>query len=251
MTRDAVDRKVERYWGPLFAVAAAPMPEGALRRICRKESGGMPEIVIADKVLGASELGGFNLVVEHDVAANPRRRSTAGAIGADVDPLTPLGCLWGAQWVYQRAKDQFTADFEERKIITPSDADVAAWIAIMHAQHSIGAGGFRVLLYRGAARGLRHPIAILDHFARRELPPAMGKQSPALVRKRIKNLLALPKIAATYARLPYRIAPLSPRSVGVPVFNRTRAKLYILAERERLLAKPVRKRQPNGSPFPA
>jgi hypothetical protein len=204
-----------------------------MRVIIGHESAGKPETVVADKVDGGSELGGNQLYVEHDAAANPRRRSTAGAIGANVDPLTPLGSLYGAQWVYQHAQSEFAVDLAERKLIVPPYFDVAAWIVIMGFQHSLGGGGFRRLMDLGAGLGLRHPIAILERFKTTTMPPKLGRQSPKLVRRRIHDLLDLPGLGACEKPLPPRILPLAPRPPETPPFDAARAKRFILAERAR------------------
>ena len=245
-----VTARTKRIFEPLLhAPLDSPFPVGTLEDVLDHESGGRGEIVVADKVDGASELGATQLVVEHDAMGKPKLSSKSGAIGANVDPLTPLGALWGAQYVYQRAMERFTEEMLRLKLIVPSIAQVAAWTALMQFQHSIGTarGGFRVLMSRGVVRGMRHPIVILDFFARREMPPKLGRQSPELVRLRIKRLLDLPRRAALLAPMPTTIHPLPERPEGIPVFNAARAKRYILAERSR--AKAGRPRKANGSPL--
>jgi len=245
-----VTARTKRIFKPLLhAPLDSPFPVGALEDVLDYESGGREEIVVADKVTGASELGATQLVVEHDANGNPNLRSKSGAIGANVDPLTPLGALWGAQYVYQRAMERFTEEMLRLKLIVPSIAQVAAWTALMQFQHSIGTarGGFRVLMSRGVARGLRHPIVILDFFARKEMPPKIGRQSPELVRLRIQRLLNLPMRAALLAPMPTTIHPLPERPEGIPVFDARKAKRFIRAERARVAA--GRPRKPDGSPL--
>lgn len=229
-----VTDRIDHFFGPVLAACPSPMPEGAMREIIRHESAGLPERVVADEVDGGSELGGNQLYVQHRPDATPVLSSHDGAIGADVDPLDPLGSVFGAQWVYQKAKIGFAQDIAARKLIVPSDADVGAWIAIMQVQHSLGAGAFRRLMTLGAARALKHPIVILWHFAQTEMPPKIGRMTPKLVRRRIFDLLDLPSQAAKVKPLPATILPLGSRPAAVPVFDAHRARRYVLAERKRV-----------------
>ena len=240
--------RVDHFFGPALALCHSPMPEGAMREIIRHESAGLWLTVVADQVDGASELGGTQLVVEHDAAANPNPKSKSGAIGANVDPLTPLGAVYGAQWVYARTKVQFTKDMEAAKVLVPSDLEVALWISVMEVQHSIGRGGFIALLKLGVSRGLDDPTAILRHFAEDEMPPKIGRMMPKLVRRRIFDLLDLPSQAAKIEPLPASIGPLCLRPFATPVFNAARAKRFILAERQRV-AEHRRRYPGSGSPL--
>jgi len=220
------------------------MPVGAMRQIRKTESGGRPGIVVADMVTGASELGGYQLVVEHDAAGNPDASSNGGAIGADVDPLDRWGAYYGAQWVYAAAKRRFTADLEELGIPVPPDTDVEMWIVLMHAQHSIGRSGFKKLLREGKAAGKGTVAAILKFWAEERMPPQINRQSPELVRKRVVRMRGLPAIAKRNAPLPPTILPLVARPSTVPRFDAAKAKRYILAER----ARGTRARKADGSP---
>lgn len=240
--------RVEQNFGRLFALVPGPMPDGPMRRVIDHESGGRQYIVVADQVTGASELGACQLVVEHDANANPNMRSKGGAIGANVDPLTFLGALYGAQYVYNRAKGQFVEDMQKRKVIVPPDGDVRAWISILHFKHSIGRTGFKMILDRGVARGFDHPICIMRHFATREMPPRVNRQSPEKVRLRLVNLLELPDVGAALVPLPATMSPLPPRPDGLAPFDKAKAKRYILAERARV--RDGRLRKADGSPLP-
>ena len=245
--------RVERVFGPIIRLLASPMPEGGMVEVCDRESAGRKNIVVADKVVGGSEIGGFQLYVAHRPDGTPKLSDNGGAIGADVDPLDPLGAVYGAQWVYQKAKVSFTAELMELGLMVPTDTHVAAWIALMQFQHSIGTrrGGFRLLMKAGKRIGLRHPIAIFSHFAGRfvssEMPPKIGRQPPKLVRLRLQRLLDLPGRAAKIAPLPPIIEPLGDRPYETPRFDKAKAKQFILAERAR--AKAGRPRKPDGSPL--
>ena len=220
-------------WGAALSVYPGPMPVGAMLRIIRAESGGDPNAAAYGAVAGASELGGTQLVVEHDENGTPKLASRAGAIGADVDPLDRLGAVFGAQWVYQNARTRFAADLEERGMRVPSDTEVRDWITLMHAHHSIGPGGLRALLDGMKRRGVTDPIVGLHGYATTALPPKLGRQSPALVRKRILKMLALPGLAESAEPLPARIEPLRARVPEVQPFDAARAKARILEAKRR------------------
>lgn len=240
---------VDRIFEPLFALVPSPMPAGAMEEVCTRESGGRPRIVTADKVVGGSELGGMQLYVAHRKNGTPKLSDNGGAIGANVDPLDPLGAVYGAQWVYQKAKLSFTAELMELGLPVPPDTFVSAWISLMQFQHSIGTrrGAFRLLMKLGIRRKLRNPIVILDHFARKEMPPPVGRQPSKLVRLRLVRLLGLPRKAAERSPLPFLIDQLSDRPPETPIFNPEKAKRFIVAERERSAA--VRPRKSDGSPL--
>lgn len=229
---------------PILTAYAGPMPPGAMLEIVRHESGGKVGVVVADQVTGASELGACQLVVEHDAAGNPKPGSSAGAIGADVDPLTAAGAIYGAQWVYTKAKERFAADLAELAIPVPPDTEVGTWIILMQAQHSMGRAGFRKLLADGRAAGMGTVDTILRYWGEEEMPPKLGRQSSALVRRRVNKLRALPGVAAGNAPLPSVLLPLAPRVAAVPRFDAAKAKRYILAER----ARGGRARKADGSP---
>ena len=239
--------RVERVFGAAVDSVPSPMTPAALREVLRHEGGGLVELVVADKVDSGSELGSAALYVEHDAAATPVPNGHDGAQGADVDPLTVLGTVWGAQWVFEKAHLGFYLTLGSMGMIRPPDEDVSAWTAIMYAQHCIGFGGFKRLMKLGKARGLLHPIAVLDDFAHLTMPPKIGRMSGELVRERVHQMLTLPSIGAANRKPPTVIVPLGERPSGAPVFDAAKAKRYIIAERERVRA--GRPHGPNGSPF--
>jgi len=224
---------IRAAWGAALSVYPSPMPIGAMLRTIRAESGGDPNAAAYGAVTGASELGGTQLVVEHDENGTPKLGSGAGAIGADVDPLNRLGAVYGAQWVYAAAKRRFAADLEERGMRVPSDSEVRDWITLMHAHHSIGPGGLRTLLDGMKRRGTLDPIVGLWVYATAIVPPKLGRQSPDLVRKRIIKMLALPGLADSAEPLPASIEPLRVRVPEVPRFDAARAKARILEAKRR------------------
>lgn len=221
-----------------------PFPVGALLKVIKGESGFKVGIVAADKVTGASELGLTQLVVEHAADGSPDTSSRSGAIGADVDPLTMRGAIWGAQWVYSKAKANFAADMRLNGITVPPDTDVPSWVSTMHAQHSIGRGAFRKLMEGAAAAGKRTIPQVFDYWCDVKMPPKIGRMTGVLIRTRLKRMRKLPAEAATYAPLPDRIADLPARPDGIPEFDAPKAKRYILAERRR----GSKLRQADGSP---
>jgi hypothetical protein len=221
-----------------------PFPVGALLKVIKGESGFKTGIVVADKVTGASELGATQLVVEHAADGTPDMSSRSGAIGADVDPLTLRGAIWGAQWVYNKARGLYTSDMREDGIDVPPDSDVATWTIVMHSQHSIGRFAFRKLMQGARAVGKRTVADVLRYWIDDKMPPRIGRMTGVLIRKRLKRMARLPDEGEAYDPAPSQIAQLPERPANVPRFDAAKAKRYILAERRR----GTKARLPDGSP---
>lgn len=205
---------VWRRWKEQLRKYPSPIPPGALAVRIRRESGGRPDAYVLGKVPGGSEWGLTQL------SAPWRRAERTGARASDVDPLDPMGAIWGAQWQAQHTRDKLKAELPGLGKDVPPDSNVPAWIILMAIRHSVGLGGTKSIMRRHP--DVRDPVEALRR--EKQNPQAIGRMSGDLIAWRIKRALTIPELAAELEPLPDQIGPLPPRGSDVPRFNVARLK---------------------------
>lgn len=201
---------LRRYAGALSKYGS-PMPAPAVALILYRESGGNPDAIARGAVTGASELGLAQLTVEHE-----GERGEAQI--ADVDPLDPVGAIYGVQHNYNWIRERLTPYLHEQGYSEPGTLD---WIVLMHLGRSIGFRGMQTLLENAKGQAT-NPIDALRKSLDGTLP-TIGRQTPDLVARRLRKALRLPADAATLGPIPTVLTQLPDRGDDVPRFDRAKA----------------------------
>lgn len=239
LTEREFGRALDEVVGPLCRALAAGQIE--------HESGGRPRIVVADKVVGGSELGGAALYVAHSPAARPTPRAY-GPASWNMDPFDPYSTVVMQQLLASDLLRDLSRALLDNNFRVPTPTEPAAWSVLFLLRHSIGTAKGAILpLLRLAKResGLIS-VAPLLLWCERTGPdalPKLGRQSRELVYKRVVKCL---NVVRACRGIPASVTP-------AVVFDASKtARFDARMVRDAILAERLRverngRRAPNGS----